>query len=318
MTTRTLNHATLEGLASKCLREISKGLYPVIDLHEFSFFELGALGELLSFCGSVKAGKLVKSVKRPVKLIPPESEVAQQFLYHQKIFQFSVSTGGFLLGDNDFAREEMQMNRERDRYHRHDWMAFKQIVMPAKLGSITIPFDSQCKQLLSEMYDLFDYIQQGTGGLAGEEMRTDFYTPTYEVTENIYKHSGSWGMVAAQATQRAIMLFYGDIGVGMAATLEMQKEFICNKLARPWNDATAILAGFHQGFTSSNGTSAGYGLDLVRRYAIRCHGSVSCRSGTARVDFLRDGTFRERIVTPIPGVQISVSLSLNLEGQSEF
>jgi hypothetical protein len=308
------DESSLEGLAWKFNSEASEGVGSVGDLERFTSFDLGALGEFLALCAAAKRGLLDRGAsKQPVRLVLPSSRAGLQCLYRLMVFQFSVSTGGFLWGDNDHARAEIRASVASYANAGAVISGFKQITPPSKFSTTREAFHSQCQWMVRGTANEFSRALSALG-YPQDEIQ-DFWIPNYEIMENIHWHSGSWGFCALAASMNGMTIFFGDVGRGIRTTLEHQKEEVIRRVREAykdhdaqWSDLTAILGAFLPGVTSKPGESEGQGLDLSLRYVKENHGTLTCRSGTSRVRFKSTGFPLKFTGKFIPGVQITIFL----------
>src|SRR5262249_22067787 len=82
-----------------------------------------------------------------------------------------------------------------------------------------------------------------------EETAAAFWQPNYELIENIYLHSKSWGVGAIQCTNESLVLCYADIGIGVMTALEKRGRKKADEDGLVWNEETAIKLAFERGVT---------------------------------------------------------------------
>jgi hypothetical protein len=108
-----------------------------------------------------------------------------------------------------------------------------------------------------------------------------------EACQNIVEHSGTSGWVAVQTYEwrrrlgrRVVVIAVADAGIGFRRSLESTQA---GRYGDRWGDATALEAALIQGVSRFRDPGRGQGLGGIRRYVNRWDGSISIRSGTARI-----------------------------------
>ena len=170
-------------------------------------------------------------------------------------------------------------------------------------------FENKCQSFINDIVDAFRDSLAGHLGFS-QEMVEGFWEPNKEIFENIFLHSGSWGIGAIQCLASKVIICYADIGDGILKTLTPFKEQILKKRPhiRYWNDATAILAAFDRNVSRFGGKSRGIGLDNLKSFIIKHQATLEYRSGKAKIIFFPNGTSKILFVENLPGVQIMISI----------
>jgi hypothetical protein len=136
-----------------------------------------------------------------------------------------------------------------------------------------------------------------------------------EVCQNILEHAEAPGWVAAQAynwTKRlgrhVLLLAVSDLGRGFRGSLHDEHSA---RFGDRWGDATALEAAFMHGLTRFPDPGRGQGIQQIRRQVRKWDGSISIRSGTARIAQAPewdDLPPLEEGLEPFPGSQIHIIL----------
>lgn len=136
-----------------------------------------------------------------------------------------------------------------------------------------------------------------------------------EVCQNIVEHAAAPGWVAAQAYNWArrlgryvVVISVMDVGQGFRASLGAEHS---TRYADRWGDATALEAAFLHGLTRFADSGRGQGIQQIRRQVQRWNGSMTIRSGTARIGQVSDWDDTPPLVNglqPFPGAQIGIIL----------
>jgi hypothetical protein len=287
------------------------GETPQLDLNDFDLLDIGALTNLIGFCAAVKAGRLTAPYSSgliPVNL--PENSHARDYLFQTGFFFFAAFAGG--LGEivaraNELALQEKEINLRRRVDKKYPYMPFQLVIRAAKGRTSDADFYSACENFLVGLTSKFFTALEGHLGFSEEKAKT-FWQPNKEIVENIYKHSGSWGVGAIQCFEERVLICYADIGNGIRKTLDPYEDELVKKLGEPWSDCTAIKAAFTEGITSLPGKSRGVGLHDVRTYVNECGGTIECRSGRGKVVFDSKSKPHGYEVDYIPGVQVRIEL----------
>ncbi len=140
-----------------------------------------------------------------------------------------------------------------------------------------------------------------------------------EVCQNILEHADAPGWVAAQVYhwgrrlgRNVLVIGVGDLGRGFRGSLE---EEHAARFGDRWGDGTALEAAFIHGFTRFPDSGRGQGLQQIRKQVRRWGGSISIRSGTARIADVAEWEDSEPLVeglVPFPGSQVRIVLPARL------
>jgi len=136
-----------------------------------------------------------------------------------------------------------------------------------------------------------------------------------EVCQNIVEHAEGPGWVAAQAynwTKRlrryVVVITVMDVGRGFRHSLNDEHAA---RYGDRWGDTTALEAAFLHGLTRFPDSGRGQGIQQIRRQVQRWDGSITIRSGTARISQVPDWDSAVPVVDDLkwfPGAQISIIL----------
>lgn len=145
----------------------------------------------------------------------------------------------------------------------------------------------------SDVHEIVDRVQ----GRAGQILsRTLEYPPSAvvqfsvilsEVCQNILEHAEAPGWVAAQAYRWqkrlgrwVLVIAVADLGRGFKGSLSSEHSA---RFGDRWSDATALEAAFIHGLTRFPDSGRGQGIQQIRKQVRRWEGTISIRSGTARI-----------------------------------
>lgn len=136
-----------------------------------------------------------------------------------------------------------------------------------------------------------------------------------EVCQNIVEHAEGSGWVAAQAynwTKRlgryVVVISVMDLGRGFRHSLNDEHAA---RYGDRWGDATALEAAFLHGLTRFPDSGRGQGIRQIRRQVQRWNGSITIRSGSARIAQVPEWDNAAPLVDGLeifPGAQISIIL----------
>ena len=136
-----------------------------------------------------------------------------------------------------------------------------------------------------------------------------------EVCQNIVEHAEGPGWVAVQAynwTKRlgryVVVISVMDIGRGFRDSLNDEHSA---RYGDRWGDSAALEAAFLHGLTRFPDSGRGQGIQQIRRQVQRWDGSITIRSGTARIAQVPEWDIADPVVDglkPFPGAQISIIL----------
>jgi anti-sigma regulatory factor (Ser/Thr protein kinase) len=136
-----------------------------------------------------------------------------------------------------------------------------------------------------------------------------------EVCQNIIEHAEAPGWVAAQTYNWArrlgrhvLVIAVTDLGRGFRGSLADEHSA---RFGDRWADATALEAAFIHGLTRFPDSGRGQGIQQIRKQVRRWDGSISIRSGTARIADVPDWDDAPPLadgLAPFPGAQINIVL----------
>ncbi len=173
----------------------------------------------------------------------------------------------------------------------------------------------------TDIHTVVDRVQQQAGAILS---RTLDYPPSAvvqfsvilsEVCQNIIEHAEAPGWVAAQSYQRTrrlgrqvLVINVADVGKGFRGSLA---DTHSARFGDRWGDGTALEAAFIHGLTRFPDSGRGQGIQQIRKQVRRWEGSISIRSGTARIADVPawdDAPPMEDGLAPFPGAQIDMAL----------
>lgn len=173
----------------------------------------------------------------------------------------------------------------------------------------------------SDVHAVVDRVQAQAGAILS---RTLSYPPTAmvqfsvilaEVCGNIIEHAEGPGWVAAQAYhwqkrlgRHVLVISVADLGRGFRGSLTDEHAA---RFGDRWSDATALEAAFIHGLTRFPDSGRGQGIQQIRKQVRRWDGTISIRSGTARIADVPDWDDAPPLqdgLAPFPGAQISIIL----------
>ena len=173
----------------------------------------------------------------------------------------------------------------------------------------------------SDVHEVVDRVQNRAGAILS---RTLSYPPSAvvqfsvilsEVCQNIIEHAEAPGWVAAQAYHWAkrlgryvLVIAVSDLGRGFKGSLAPEHAA---RFGDRWGDATALEAAFIHGLTRFPDSGRGQGIQQIRKQVRRWNGTISIRSGTARIADVPewdDAPPLEEGLAPFPGAQIDIVL----------
>ncbi len=172
-----------------------------------------------------------------------------------------------------------------------------------------------------DVHDVVDRVQNRAGAILARALS---YPPTAvvqfsvilsEVCQNIVEHASAEGWVAAQTYNWAqrlgrnvVVISVADVGRGFRGSLSSEHAA---RFGDRWSDATALEAAFIHGLTRFPDSGRGQGIQQIRKQVGRWDGSISIRSGTARIADVpdwHDSPPMEEGLPSFPGAQISIVL----------
>lgn len=173
----------------------------------------------------------------------------------------------------------------------------------------------------SDVHAVVDRVQARAGAILS---RTLDYPPTAmvqfsvilaEMCGNIIEHAEGPGWVAAQAYnwqkrlgRHVLVISVADLGRGFRGSLTDEHAA---RFGDRWGDATALEAAFIHGLTRFPDSGRGQGIQQIRKQVRRWDGTISIRSGTARIADVPDWDDSPPLqdgLEPFPGAQISIIL----------
>jgi signal transduction histidine kinase len=135
---------------------------------------------------------------------------------------------------------------------------------------------------------------------------SDFLQSNKELFKNIFDHSNSWGIHAAQIMKKNVVFSYSDIGIGIKNSL---KEVLRTKYkTREIDDYLAIKEALKKGMSSKteNNENMGLGLYIVTEFAKKTKGKMVIRSGECSYPI--NSEFKH--VNYFPGTQIHIAIPI--------
>jgi hypothetical protein len=173
----------------------------------------------------------------------------------------------------------------------------------------------------SDVHQVVDRLQSRAGAILSKTLG---YPPTAvvqfsvilsEVCQNIIEHAEAPGWVAAQAYnwqkrlgRHVLVISVSDLGRGFRGSLADEHSA---RFGDRWSDATALEAAFIHGLTRFPDSGRGQGIQQIRKQVRRWDGTISIRSGTARIADVPswdDAPPLQDDLGPFPGAQISIIL----------
>jgi hypothetical protein len=173
----------------------------------------------------------------------------------------------------------------------------------------------------SDVHAVVDRVQTRAGAILS---RTLHYPPTAmvqfsvvlaEVCGNIIEHAEGPGWVAGQAYnwqrrlgRHVLVIAVADLGRGFRGSLADEHAA---RFGDRWGDATALEAAFIHGLTRFPDSGRGQGIQQIRKQVRRWDGTISIRSGTARITDVTawdDSPPLKEGMGSFPGAQISIIL----------
>ena len=173
----------------------------------------------------------------------------------------------------------------------------------------------------ADVHSVVDRVQTRAGAILATKLG---YPPTAvvqfsvilsEVCQNVIEHADGPGWVAAQAYNWSrrlgrwvVVISVMDRGRGFRGSLADEHAA---RYGDRWSDATALEAAFLHGLTRFPDSGRGQGIQQIRRQVQRWNGSITIRSGSARIGQYPDWDDALPLVeglTPFPGTQIGIVL----------
>jgi hypothetical protein len=173
----------------------------------------------------------------------------------------------------------------------------------------------------SDIHAVVDRVQNQAGAILSKTLNyqasavVQFSVILSEVCQNIIEHAEAPGWVAAQRYTRTkrlgrqvLALSVSDVGKGFRGSLA---DTHASRFGDRWGDATALEAAFIHGLTRFPDSGRGQGIQQIRKQVRRWEGSISIRSGTARIADVPewdDAPPLEENLPAFPGAQIQMVL----------
>jgi anti-sigma regulatory factor (Ser/Thr protein kinase) len=173
----------------------------------------------------------------------------------------------------------------------------------------------------ADVHSVVDRVQGRAGAILSAKLG---YPPTAvvqfsvilsEVCQNVVEHADGPGWVAAQAYNWSrrlgrwvVVISVMDRGRGFRGSLADEHAA---RYGDRWSDSTALEAVFLHGLTRFPDSGRGQGIQQIRRQVQRWNGSITIRSGSARIGQYSDWDDAPPMVeglTPFPGAQIGIVL----------
>jgi len=173
----------------------------------------------------------------------------------------------------------------------------------------------------ADVHTVIDDVQKRAGHVLASRLGypatsvVQFSVILSEVCQNIVEHAEGPGWVAVQAynwTKRlgryVVVISVMDIGRGFRDSLNDEHSA---RYGDRWGDSTALEAAFLHGLTRFPDSGRGQGIQQIRRQVQRWDGSITIRSGTARIAQVPEWGITDPVVDGLksfPGAQISIIL----------
>ncbi|MDX2192671.1 MAG: ATP-binding protein [Gemmatimonadales bacterium] len=150
----------------------------------------------------------------------------------------------------------------------------------------------------------------------GAQASMRFAMALSEACQNIVEHAGTSGWVLVQRykyrlrwpRRPAAVIAASDAGIGFRRSLEASRARVHGDR---WSDAAALQDALMSGLSRFREAGRGQGLAGIKRFLGEWHGSLSVRSGTARLSIVReddDTPPLEEALPFFPGSQLQVIL----------
>lgn len=172
-----------------------------------------------------------------------------------------------------------------------------------------------------DIHSLVDRVQSRAGSILSRTLDyptsavVQFSVILSEVCQNILEHAEAPGWVAAQAYnwkkrlgRHVLVIGVSDLGRGFRGSLGADQAA---RFGDRWADSTALEAAFLHGITRFPDSGRGQGIQQIRKQVRRWDGSISIRSGTARIADVPpwdDTPPMEESLPFFPGAQIHIVL----------
>ena len=173
----------------------------------------------------------------------------------------------------------------------------------------------------SDVHAVLDRVQNRAGAILSRTLGypissvVQFSVILSEVCQNILEHAEAPGWVAAQTYnwskrlgRHVLVIAVADLGRGFRGSLADEHAA---RFGDRWADATALEAAFIHGLTRFPDSGRGQGIQQIRKQVRRWDGTISIRSGTARIADVPEWDDSPPLATdlaPFPGAQINIVL----------
>jgi hypothetical protein len=173
----------------------------------------------------------------------------------------------------------------------------------------------------SDVHAIVDRVQTRAGVILSKTLgypptaTAQFSVVLAEVCGNIIEHAEGPGWVAGQAYnwqkrlgRHVLVLAVADLGRGFRGSLADEHSA---RFGDRWGDATALEAAFIHGLTRFPDSGRGQGIQQIRKQVRKWSGTISIRSGTARITDVPEWDDSPPLLEgmePFPGAQISIIL----------
>ncbi len=173
----------------------------------------------------------------------------------------------------------------------------------------------------SDVHTVVDRVQGRAGAILSSKLGypasavVQFSVILSEVCQNIIEHAEAPGWVAAQAYNWAkrlgrfvVVITVMDVGRGFRGSLMDEHSA---RYGDRWGDATALEAAFLHGLTRFPDSGRGQGIQQIRKQVRKWDGSLTIRSGTARIAQVPEWDDTPPMVEGLgtmPGAQIGIVL----------
>jgi hypothetical protein len=179
----------------------------------------------------------------------------------------------------------------------------------------------------TDIHAVVDRVQQQAGTILARTLAypasavVQFSVILSEICQNIIEHAEAPGWVSAQAYnwakrlgRQVLIISVADVGTGFRGSLA---DTHATRFGNRWGDATALEAAFIHGLTRFPDSGRGQGIQQIRKQVRRWEGSISIRSGSARIADVPpwdDSPPMEDNLAHFPGAQINLILPARNEG----
>jgi hypothetical protein len=173
----------------------------------------------------------------------------------------------------------------------------------------------------ADVHSVVDKVQNRAGAILSRKLDyppsavVQFSVILSEVCQNVIEHANAPGWVAAQAYhwqkrlgRWVLVIAVSDLGRGFRGSLEGEHSA---RFGERWSDTTALEAAFLNGVTRFPDSGRGQGLQQIRRQVRKWNGTISVRSGTARIADVPDWDDAQPLtqgLAPFPGAHICIIL----------